>query len=174
MHAHFAPNLWNGFDGQAWFWITIFHFCHIKNNGATTRSVDLSLKYRWFLAIGSPDSKWEGQLWKNIRLDYLKRLNEFYNKWIDTYKDGNLLIIDCDNNKFAENEETLRWNHQQIDSHSYTDFSIWILYWGTKPRQGIDGVFVLSKQSITTTTRNVIMPKIKEMNSKTSITNCFY
>lgn len=44
---------------------------------------------------------------ENIRLDYLKKLNELYNKWIDTYKEGKLLIIDVDKNKFAENEEDL-------------------------------------------------------------------
>lgn len=42
---------------------------------------------------------------ENIRLDYLKRLNEYYNKWIDGYKEGQLLVIDCDKNKFAESEE---------------------------------------------------------------------
>lgn len=42
---------------------------------------------------------------ENIRLDYLKRLNEHYNSWIDNYKDGNLLIIDIDKINFAENKE---------------------------------------------------------------------
>jgi deoxyadenosine/deoxycytidine kinase len=42
---------------------------------------------------------------ENIRLDYLKKLNELYNKWIDAYKEGPLLIIDVDKNKFGENEE---------------------------------------------------------------------
>lgn len=42
---------------------------------------------------------------ENIRLDYLKKLNELYNKWIDNYKEGQLLIIDVDKNKFAEREE---------------------------------------------------------------------
>jgi len=42
---------------------------------------------------------------ENIRLDYLKKLNEYYNKWIDSYKEGPLLVIDCDKNKFAENDE---------------------------------------------------------------------
>ena len=37
---------------------------------------------------------------ENIRLDYLKRLNEFYNKWIEAYKEGPLLMIDVDKNKF--------------------------------------------------------------------------
>ncbi len=42
---------------------------------------------------------------ENIRLDYLKKLNELYNKWIDSYKEGQLLIIDVDKNKFGEKEE---------------------------------------------------------------------
>jgi deoxyadenosine/deoxycytidine kinase len=42
---------------------------------------------------------------ENIRLDYLKRLNEYYNNWIDNYKDGKLLIIDIDKINFAENKE---------------------------------------------------------------------
>jgi deoxyadenosine/deoxycytidine kinase len=53
---------------------------------------------------------------ENIRLDYLKKLNEFYNGWIDTYKEGPLLIIDADNNKFAENEEDLGKIITSIDS----------------------------------------------------------
>src|SRR5215510_7647265 len=44
---------------------------------------------------------------ENIRLDYLKRLNDFYNKWIESYKEGPLLVIDIDKNKFPENEEHL-------------------------------------------------------------------
>jgi deoxyadenosine/deoxycytidine kinase len=44
---------------------------------------------------------------ENIRLDYLKRLNDLYNKWIDGYKEGPLLVINVDQNKFAEMEEHL-------------------------------------------------------------------
>jgi deoxyadenosine/deoxycytidine kinase len=44
---------------------------------------------------------------ENIRLDYLKRLNDFYNKWIESYREGPLLVIDIDKNKFPENEEHL-------------------------------------------------------------------
>src|SRR5919206_1764599 len=44
---------------------------------------------------------------ENIRLDYLKKLNILYNKWIDDYKEGQLLVIDVDKNKFAENDEDL-------------------------------------------------------------------
>lgn len=40
----------------------------------------------------------------NIRLDYLKRLNEHYNSWIETYKDGPLLVIDIDQCNFADLE----------------------------------------------------------------------
>ncbi|TVR82231.1 MAG: deoxynucleoside kinase [Chitinophagaceae bacterium] len=44
---------------------------------------------------------------ENIRLDYLKRLNEYYEKWITAYDEGNLLIIDVDKINFAENPEHL-------------------------------------------------------------------
>jgi deoxyadenosine/deoxycytidine kinase len=42
---------------------------------------------------------------ENIRLDYLKKLNELYNRWIDGYKEGPVLIIDVDKNKFVERDE---------------------------------------------------------------------
>jgi deoxyadenosine/deoxycytidine kinase len=56
---------------------------------------------------------------ENIRLDYLKKLNEYYNKWIDNYKEGGLLIIDVDQNKFAENEEHFGEIINKIDSQLY-------------------------------------------------------
>jgi deoxyadenosine/deoxycytidine kinase len=39
---------------------------------------------------------------ESIRLDYLKSLNERYNKWIDSYDIGKKLIVDVDNLNFAE------------------------------------------------------------------------
>ncbi|MGL5946014.1 MAG: deoxynucleoside kinase, partial [Sediminibacterium sp.] len=56
---------------------------------------------------------------ENIRLDYLKKLNEYYNKWIDNYREGQLLIIDCDKNKFGENEEHFGEIISKIDSTLY-------------------------------------------------------
>jgi len=56
---------------------------------------------------------------ENIRLDYLKRLNDFYNKWIEHYKEGPLLVIDIDKNKFPENEEHLGEIIRRIDSQLY-------------------------------------------------------
>jgi deoxyadenosine/deoxycytidine kinase len=44
---------------------------------------------------------------ENIRLDYLKRLNERYEAWIESYKVGKLLIIDVDSNNFSDNPEDL-------------------------------------------------------------------
>jgi len=43
----------------------------------------------------------------NIRLDYLKRLNERYEAWAESYNLGKLLIIDADNSNFPENPEHL-------------------------------------------------------------------
>jgi deoxyadenosine/deoxycytidine kinase len=56
---------------------------------------------------------------ENIRLDYLKRLNEYYNKWIDAYKEGSLLIIDVDKNKFAEKDEDLGEIISKVDAQLY-------------------------------------------------------
>ena len=44
---------------------------------------------------------------ENLRLDYLRRLNEYYEEWINGYKDGRLLIIDIDQYNFADNQEHL-------------------------------------------------------------------
>ena len=49
----------------------------------------------------------------------LKRLNEFYNKWIETYKEGPLLVIDVDKNKFAENEEDFGEIISKVDGQLY-------------------------------------------------------
>lgn len=52
---------------------------------------------------------------ENIRLDYLKRLNEFYNKWIDNYKEGALLVIDLDKLDFEENTDDFAVVLQKIE-----------------------------------------------------------
>ncbi|GAA4313382.1 deoxynucleoside kinase [Compostibacter hankyongensis] len=56
---------------------------------------------------------------ENIRLDYLKRLNEFYNHWIAGYRDGALLVVDIDKNNFAEKEEDLGDIITRVDSELY-------------------------------------------------------
>jgi deoxyadenosine/deoxycytidine kinase len=53
---------------------------------------------------------------ENIRLDYLKRLNEFYNKWIDKYTEGPLLVVNVDNTNFAEREEDFADVIRRIDA----------------------------------------------------------
>ena len=53
---------------------------------------------------------------ENIRLDYLKKLNELYNKWIDGYKESQLLVIDIDKNNFAEKDEDLGEIITKIDA----------------------------------------------------------
>ena len=40
-----------------------------------------------------------------IRLDYLQRLNDRYQEWIDGYKEGKKLIINVDELKFEENPQ---------------------------------------------------------------------
>lgn len=52
----------------------------------------------------------------SIRLDYLKRLNERYEAWISTYKDGKLLVIDVDDIDFENNPEHLGSIINKIDA----------------------------------------------------------
>lgn len=56
---------------------------------------------------------------ENLRLDYLKKLNDYYNRWIENYKDGPLLIIDCDKIRFEDNEEELGKVIDKVDSVLY-------------------------------------------------------
>jgi len=44
---------------------------------------------------------------ENLRLDYLKRLNNYYESWIASYDKGPLLIINVDEVDFADNPEDL-------------------------------------------------------------------
>jgi len=50
-----------------------------------------------------------------IRLDYLSKLNDKYNKWINGYKLGKLLIVDMDNLDFAHNTEDLATIVQMVE-----------------------------------------------------------
>lgn len=43
----------------------------------------------------------------SIRLDYLKRLNERYEAWVESYKLGKMLVVDADNYNFPGNSEDL-------------------------------------------------------------------
>ncbi|MBT8219689.1 MAG: deoxynucleoside kinase [Bacteroidia bacterium] len=43
----------------------------------------------------------------SMSLDYLKRLNQKYEKWVGNYRDGKLLIIDADKLDFKDNPEDL-------------------------------------------------------------------
>ncbi|MFT4645564.1 MAG: deoxyadenosine/deoxycytidine kinase [Planctomycetota bacterium] len=52
----------------------------------------------------------------SIRLDYLKKLNEFYNSWISKYDQGRLLVIDCDKLNFVDNEEDLAEIYNKVSA----------------------------------------------------------
>ncbi|MBZ4041653.1 MULTISPECIES: deoxynucleoside kinase [Flavobacterium] len=52
----------------------------------------------------------------SISIDYLSRLNERYEAWIQTYSKGKLLIIDVDNINFVDNPEDLGNIINRIDA----------------------------------------------------------
>ncbi|MBO4489222.1 MAG: deoxynucleoside kinase [Bacteroidales bacterium] len=54
-----------------------------------------------------------------IRYSYLENLNERYEKWIDNYKDGKLLIVDVNNIKFAERPEDFGTVIEKIDAELF-------------------------------------------------------
>lgn len=56
---------------------------------------------------------------ENLRLEYLRRLNEYYEKWITTYTDGKLLIIDVDKVNFADDKKALGEVISKIDAELY-------------------------------------------------------
>ena len=51
-----------------------------------------------------------------ISIEYLSRLNERYEGWIQTYDKGKLLIIDVDNINFVDNPEDLGMIINRIDA----------------------------------------------------------
>jgi deoxyadenosine/deoxycytidine kinase len=52
----------------------------------------------------------------SIRLDYLQRLNERYEAWIENYNLGKMLIIDVDTYNFVENPEDMSYVIDKIDA----------------------------------------------------------
>jgi len=51
-----------------------------------------------------------------ISIDYLMRLNKKYEAWIDSYKEGKLLIIDVNDLDFVEREEDFGYILDRIDA----------------------------------------------------------
>lgn len=56
---------------------------------------------------------------ENLRLDYIKRLNENYERWIENYKAGKLLIIDIDNIDYEEQPEQLAEIIERVQGELY-------------------------------------------------------
>lgn len=52
---------------------------------------------------------------ENIRIDYLKKLNQYYESWIETYKNGRLLTINVDDMDFINNKKDLATIIEKID-----------------------------------------------------------
>lgn len=59
----------------------------------------------------------------NISLDYLKRLNERYEAWIENYDLGKMLVIDVDNCDFVEYSEDLSYIIDRVDAELHGLFN---------------------------------------------------
>ncbi len=55
----------------------------------------------------------------SIRIDYLKHLNERYDEWINSYKEGKLLIIDIDDCNFKEKPEDLGFVIERVNAELF-------------------------------------------------------
>ena len=61
---------------------------------------------------------------QSMRMDYLKGLNDRYEKWVAGYK-GHLIIVDGDNWKFEQEPEDFQRITDQIDSRLFGLFPGW-------------------------------------------------
>ncbi len=52
----------------------------------------------------------------SIRLDYLQSLNDRYEKWIDNYIGGKLLVVDVNQVNFSDNAQDLGFVIEKIDA----------------------------------------------------------
>lgn len=52
----------------------------------------------------------------SISIEYLSRLNDKYEQWIKSYKEGKLLIIDVDNLDFVNIPEDLSFIYDKVDA----------------------------------------------------------
>ena len=57
-----------------------------------------------------------------IRRDYRQGLNNLYEKWIENYKDGKLLIVDVDEVRFEENPKDFSYIINNIDAQLHGIF----------------------------------------------------
>lgn len=55
----------------------------------------------------------------SIRIDYLSHLNERYEKWIESYNIGKLLIIDVDNTDFKNNPQDLGMVIEKVNAELF-------------------------------------------------------
>jgi len=79
-----------------------------KTIGALIKPPDLLIYLRGSIpALVNQIQKRGREYEDNLRLDYLRRLNEYYENWISGYKEGKLLVIDIDKCNFAEKAEDL-------------------------------------------------------------------
>lgn len=84
---------------------------------SVTQSPDLLIYLRSTVPNLVSQIQRRGRDYENsISIDYLNRLNERYEAWIQNYNKGNLLVIDVDNINFVEKQEDLGAIVNKIDA----------------------------------------------------------
>lgn len=79
---------------------------------------DLLIYLRGSVATLVNQIQQRGREYENtIRIDYLKRLNERYEAWIESYNLGKLMIVDVDSTDYFSRPEDLRGVITKIDAN---------------------------------------------------------
>ncbi len=55
----------------------------------------------------------------NIRLDYLRKLNERYESWVESYNLGKMMIVDVDHTNFIDKSEDLSLVIDKVNAELY-------------------------------------------------------
>ena len=58
---------------------------------------------------------------QNIEVEYLERLNDRYNDWIENNYNGEVFVIDKDNSDFIENAKVLEALYERLDAIKASD-----------------------------------------------------
>src|SRR5690606_31132533 len=70
-----------------------------------------------------------------IRLDYLSKLNEKYEKWIGNYNDGKIFILDKDDVEFSRKQEDLLHIKKKSKAEMLAFFIHCLPYYNPLPRK---------------------------------------
>jgi deoxyadenosine/deoxycytidine kinase len=98
--------------------VNVFHIFELMNS--FIESPDLLIYIKASTSTLVTQIQKRGRKYENtIRLDYLQNLNNRYNEWASSYKQGKILVIDADVIKFADNKDDMGYIIEKINGELY-------------------------------------------------------